>query len=261
MQEPQAEDFNEFDGRLLAPGLKMAMETDLWLTSQLHEPEKTGTSVFLPVTASILLHLSLLVMARQLMGGTDLNVEPVVTQAPSIQIRFQPRPQPPEPESVVAVEEVKTVEPLATSDAEPDTPADSRPQTMPDTPAEQAPEPEPMTPRLVAPALLDLRDMIQNRSQMDETQRLTGGITCDERQRRNQMLDCGEENANARLITSSAEQNPTVELFTGLNTPAPGHAGQPRDATNPDTRAAVARDNLTGNLGAGPLIRSVMGPP
>jgi hypothetical protein len=103
--------------------------------------------------------------------------------------------------------------------------------------------------------------MIQNRSQVDETQRLTGDISCDERQRRNKMLDCGEENANAQLITSSAEQNPTAELFTGLNTPAPSYAGQPRDATNPDTRAAVARDNLTGNLGAGPLIRSVMGQP
>ena len=261
MQEPQAEDFNEFDGRLLAPGLQMAVEPDLSLTPQPHEPDKTGTSLFLPVTASILLHLSLLVMARQLMGGADLNVEPAVTQAPGIQIRFQPRPPPPEPESVVAVEEVKTVEPLATSAAEPDTPADSRPQTMTETPAERAPEPEPMTPRLVAPALLDLRDMIQNRSQVDETQRLTGDISCDERQRRNKMLDCGEENANARLITSSAEQNPTVELFTGLNTPAPSYAGQPRDATNPDTRAAVARDNLTGNLGAGPLIRSVMGQP
>ena len=113
----------------------------------------------------------------------------------------------------------------------------------------------------MAPALLDLRDVIRNQAQRDETDRVYNTIDCDERQRRSDLIDCGDDDPNAHYRFADAEHNTTVEFFTDLDAPVVNHSGQPRDATNPDTRENIARDNLTGNLGAGPLIRSVMGPP
>lgn len=230
-------------------------------------PVRTLQQQLLPIAASILVHVCLLIVVRELMIRPDVQPEAFEAPPASIQIRFRPRPVPQEIpiETPVAEELIEEVVTEAATEVAAEVPLDLPP---PDTPLSEPlpdpivpPEPPSQAPRLVAPALLDLRDVIRNQAQSDATGRAYNHIDCDERQRRSDLIDCGDEDLNANYRFADAEQNNTVEFFAELDAPAANHSGQPRDATNPDTRANVARDNLTGNLGAGPLIRSVMGQP
>jgi len=236
-------------------------------------PTRSILHQYLPITASILVHLCLLILVRQMMTGAELETNNFVAPPASIQITFRSLPVPPtvtatEPEqsqqnllaeqvpSEQATPEIIAEPAFAQSSAEElPVPAETLPDaTAPDMTPSQAP-------RLVAPALPDLREVIRNQARSDDISRGYNNIECDERQRRNDLIDCGDNNSNALSDFADAQQNGTAAFFADLSAPAPSHNNQPRDATNPDTRANVARDNLTGTLGAGPLIRSVLGQP
>jgi len=238
-----------------------------------HKPTRSILHQYLPITASILVHLCLLLLVRQVTTGAQLETNNVVTPTASIQITFRSRPMPPvvtETEPEQSLQEV-LAEPVPAEQAAPQIIAEpaiaqSAEEQLP-VPLENLPDaippditPSP-APRLVAPTLPDLREVIRNQAKNDEISRGYNNIECDERQRRNDLIDCGENDSNAFSNLADAQQNGTAAFFADLSTPAPSHNNQPRDATNPDTRANVARDNLTGNLGAGPLIRSVLGQP
>lgn len=208
-----------------------------------------------PVAVSLLIHGGLLLVMHQSLTGHDDESGDTSIPAPSIQITFRSRPLPEaqvEPSATEQLPDANTADQLVTSEQVVE--ALPPPRAFPDEPQSQAP-------RLIAPSLLDLRDRIRNQAQSDSTGRIFSNAECDERQRRNDLIDCGDEDPNNRYGFDEVEQNDTTEFFAGLEAPTGVDRSAPRDATNPDTRAAVARDNLTGNLGAGPLIRSVMGQP
>ena len=208
-----------------------------------------------PVAVSLLIHGGLLLVMHQSLTGNDDESGDTSIPAPSIQITFRSRPLPEaqvEPSATEQLPDANTADQLVTSEQPVE--ALPPPRAFPDEPQSQAP-------RLIAPSLLDLRDRIRNQAQSDSTGRIFSNAECDERQRRNDLIDCGDEDPNNRYGFDEVEQNDTTEFFAGLEAPTGVDRSAPRDATNPDTRAAVARDNLTGNLGAGPLIRSVMGQP
>lgn len=258
---------------LFNPGIGGTMEGVDQQASDTHDVQTAGRSLqqqMLPIGASILLHLCLLIVVRELMIRPAVRPEAFDAPPASIQISFRPRPVPQETpiEAAIAEETIEESVTEAATDVAAEVPVDvPAPETplseqLPDQIVPPAPpQASPQAPRLVAPALLDLRDIIRNQAQSDATGRAYNNIDCDERQRRSDLIDCGEEDPNANYGFAGAEQNSTVEFFAELDTPAANHSNPPRDATNPDTQANVARDNLTGNLGAGPLIRSVMGPP
>lgn len=259
---------------LVNPGIGGTLEGVDQDESDAHDaqtPVRTLQQQLLPIVASILVHVCLLIAVRELMIRPDVPPEAFEAPPASIQISFRPRPVQQETpiETPVAEELIEeAVTDAATEvaaevpvDVPVDVPAPDAPLSEPLPDPIVPPEPPSQAPRLVAPALLDLRDVIRNQAQSDATGRAYNNIDCDERQRRSDLIDCGEEDPNANYRFAGAEQNSTVEFFAELDAPAANHSGQPRDATNPDTRANVARDNLTGNLGAGPLIRSVMGAP
>lgn len=233
-------------------------------------------NLIVPVAVSLLIHGGLLLVMHQSLTGNDDESGDTSIPAPSIQITFRSRPLPQaqvEPSATEQLPDANTADQLETSEqvVEPSAQQDAQqelsepalaqpvealppPRAFPDEPQSQAP-------RLIAPSLLDLRDRIRNQAQSDSTGRIFSNAECDERQRRNDLIDCGDEDPNNRYGFDEVEQNDTTEFFAGLEAPTGVDRSAPRDATNPDTRAAVARDNLTGNLGAGPLIRSVMGQP
>ncbi|TFH70829.1 hypothetical protein E3V39_14885 [Gammaproteobacteria bacterium LSUCC0112] len=255
---------------LVNPGMGETLEGVDQDESDAHDaqtPVRTLQQQLLPIGASILLHACLLIVVRELMSRPD--VQPEAFQAPpaSIQISFRPRPVPQETPIEAPIAEELIEEPVTeaatevAADVPVDVPASNTPLSEPLPDPIVPPEQPSQVPRLVAPALLDLRDVIRSQAQSDATGRAYNNIDCDERQRRSDLIDCGDEDPNAIYRFAGVEQNSTVEFFAELEAPAANHSGQPRDATNPDTRANVARDNLTGNLGAGPLIRSVMGAP
>ena len=103
--------------------------------------------------------------------------------------------------------------------------------------------------------------MIKSRTQDDETTRRYQNMSCDERQRRNDLIDCGDEDPNSQYNFAAAEQNATVEFFAGLNVPTGQSDNQPADRTGTDVRTRASLEHMNGNLGANPLIRSVMGQP
>jgi hypothetical protein len=230
-----------------------------------------------PIGVSLLIHSSLLLIMRQSLVGSDTEPSDIAIPAPSIQITFRSPPVPdaaPEP-TTESIPEADAADPLVTSEqvqqdiSAPSEalpvavtpPAEALPVVVTPPPAALPDASESQAPRLMAPSLLDLRDRIRNQVQSDSTGRIFSNADCDERQRRNDLIDCGDEDPNNRYGFDEAEQNDTTAFFADLEAPPGVDSSAPRDATNPDTRAAVARDNLTGNLGAGPLIRSVMGQP
>ncbi|GEM_PF-2619860 len=222
----------------------------------------------LPTVVSILVHLGLLILVREFMVSPAAIPGEFVAPPASIQISFRPRPlqqEPPaEPTTSQDLPDEPVIEmpaeaPLAESPLAEAQPAEQQSESPPDLVAPA--EPPSQAPRLVAPALFDLRDIIRNQAQNDETSRGYNNIDCDERQRRNDLIDCSDEDSSGNYNFAEAELNDTATFFAELEAPAANHSSAPRDATNPDTRANVARDNLTGNLGAGPLIRSVLGQP
>ena len=223
--------------------------------------------LIVPIGVSLLLHSSLLLMMRQSMFGRDTESSDTAIPAPSIQITFRSPPVPDaatEPPATESLPEADAADPLATPEQvqrDISTPAEALPVAVTPTPEALPDASESQAPRLIAPSLLDLRDRIRNQAQSDSNGRIYSNADCDERQRRNDLIDCGEEDPNNRYGFDEAAQNDTTEFFAGLEATTGLNSSAPRDATNPDTRAAVARDNLTGNLGAGPLIRSVMGQP
>jgi hypothetical protein len=244
--------------------------------SHAHDADTPTRSIvhhYLPISASILVHLCLLILLRQMMTGTALETNNFVAPPASIQFTFRSRPVPPtvtetEPEQSLqdaVAEQVPAEQATPQIIAEPAM-AESSAEELP-VPAENLPDatvPDltpPQAPRLVAPALADLREVIRNQAKSDDISRGYNNLECDERQRRNDLIDCGDNDSTTFGDLADAQQNPTAAFFADLSAPASSHNSQPRDATNPDTRANVARDNLTGNLGAGPLIRSVMGQP
>jgi hypothetical protein len=241
-------------------------------------PPPRWRQLIVPIGVSLLIHSSLLLIMRQSLVGSDTEPSDIAIPAPSIQITFRSPPVPdaaPEPPATEPLPEADTPEPLVTSEqVQQDISAPSEALPVAVTPPAEilpvvvTPPPEALpdasesqAPRLIAPSLLDLRDRIRNQAQSDSTGRIFSNADCDERQRRNDLIDCGDEDPNNRYGFDEAEQNDTTAFFAGLEAPSGVDSNAPRDATNPDTRAAVARDNLTGNLGAGPLIRSVMGQP
>ncbi|MDP3515913.1 MAG: hypothetical protein Q8S94_01995 [Pseudohongiella sp.] len=239
--------------------------------SDAHEQENPVRSPLqrgLPIAVSVLVHLGLLIMVRELMVSPAAVPGEFVAPPASIQISFRPRPvqqetlaEPPVTQDLPdePVIEMPSEAPLAESPLAETQPSELRSESPPEPVAPT--EPPSQAPRLVAPALLDLRDIIRNQAQNDETSRGYNNIDCDERQRRNDLIDCGDEDTSGSYNFAEAELNDTAAFFAELEAPAANYSSEPRDATNPDTRANVARDNLTGNLGAGPLIRSVMGQP
>lgn len=257
----------EFDPLLPEPDSEPLLEPVFdWYSGNDETPARSILQQYLPIAASVLGHLCLLILVRQMITGAEPEPGNFVAQPASIQISFRPRLVPPAatepapeptlqdvlPEQLPAEQAAPELiaEPAIAQSAAEELPVENRA----DTPASQAP-------RLVAPALPDLRDVIRNQAQSDAISRGYNNIDCDERQRRNDLIDCGDPDSNAIYDFADAQHNDTAAFFADLNTPAANHNAQPRDATNPDTRANVARDNLTGNLGAGPLIRSVMGQP
>lgn len=245
--------------------------------SETAAPPAWWRQLVVPIGVSLLLHSSLLVIMRQSLIGSDTESSDPTIPRPSIQITFQSPPLPDvaaEP-TTESIPEADAAVPLVTSEqVQQDINAPSEALPVAVTPPAEilpvvvTPPPEALpdasesqAPRLIAPSLLDLRDRIRNQAQSDSTGRIFSNADCDERQRRNDLIDCGNEDPNNRYGFDEAAQNDTTAFFAGLEAPSGVDSSAPRDATNPDTRAAVARDNLTGNLGAGPLIRSVMGQP
>lgn len=234
--------------------------------SSLETSPKTETPVqlILPVGVSIAVHICLLLLLRQLMPGTDSGANDIEVQPPSIRISFRPRPTaPPEPQTIAQEQPTEPEPETAVNEAPP--PASEEPpaqaiadQTAEETESLSAPSP---APRLLAPALLDVRDLIQNRAQNDATARIYNNTNCDERQRRTDLIDCGDEDPNAQYDFAAAEQNATVEFFTELAFPTEDTRSQPPDRTSTAARTRAAQQNMTGNLGAAPLIRSVLGEP
>jgi hypothetical protein len=237
---------------------------------------KSAHQVMVPVGISILAHLCILILLRELvMGAAPANLN-IAVPAPSMQISFRPRPvsQPesvqPEtvqPEQALAAEDIvvngtvvndTVVVDTVVVDTVVDESAVNDDRITVEPPAALSAQPPSPAPRLLAPALLDVRDLIQNRAQIDPTNRLYSYISCDERQRRTDLIDCGEEDPNAQYNFAAAEQNTHAEFFTALNAPVADTSNQPADRTSTGARASAAQTNMTGNLGANPLIRSVM---
>ncbi len=223
--------------------------------------------LIVPVGVSLLIHSSLLLIMRQSLVGSDTESTDTALPTPSIQITFRSPPVPdaaPEPPATESLPVANAADQSVTSEQvqrDISAPDEALPVVVTPPPEALPDASESQAPRLIAPSLLDLRDRIRNQAQSDSTGRVFSNADCDERQRRNDLIDCGDEDPNNRYGFDEAEQNDTTEFFAGLEAPTGVDRSAPRDATNPDTRAAVARDNLTGNLGAGPLIRSVMGQP
>lgn len=234
-----------------------------FLTGTVSEPDTSSTTprqLMVPVAVSLVLHICLLVVLRQLVPYTDPGANNTNVQTPSIRISFRPRPAAaPEPEPTVSEAPLPTPAPEineATASNEPAT------QTTANQLTDEAfVEPPSPGPRLLAPALLDVRDLIQSRAQNDATARIYNNVNCDERQRRTDLIDCGDEDPNAQYNFADAEQNATVEFFSALNPVTENTSTEPADRTSGEARTRATLNHLNGNLGANPLIRSVMGEP
>ena len=258
-------------------------EYDKLLTDNVPEPDTKSTmrgQLLVPAAVSLVLHICLLILLRQLVPDTNPGASNINVQPPGIRISFQPRPaSPPEPERQTTAQEQQPRAELAVSEAAAPTSADipetDEPETYaapatdePSTPEianqiteESVIEPPPQGSRLLAPALLDVRDLIQNRAQNEATTRIYNNVNCDERQRRTDLIDCSDEDPHTQYNFAAAEQNATVEFFSALNPLIENTTTQPADRTGGDARTRATLDHLNGNLGANPLIRSVMGQP
>ncbi|MDO9520039.1 MAG: hypothetical protein Q7L19_07510 [Pseudohongiella sp.] len=283
MQAPQKEDYisTDFD-RLYTeqvfdvdPAIGLAQDSGQ--EPEAFAPGRRIRHLIVPVSTSILIHLCLLLLFRQLVPVPN-PISPDAQQLPaSIQISFRPRPSPPpapgpdlepepapEPAPEIAEQEELPVQPpaetiVADQPSVPESPVNQARQ-LADEPT-QITEPQSQAPRLAAPALLDLRDLIQERARDHETRRIYSNVNCDERQRRTDLIDCGDEDPNAQYDYAAAEQNATVEFFATLTAPGEDTSNQPADRTTGDARTRASLEHMNGNLGANPLIRGVMGQP
>ena len=261
-------------------------EYDKLLIDNVSEPATESTmpgQLLVPVAVSFVLHICLFFLLRQLATDTNPGAENINVQPPGIRISFRPRPAaPPEPESepepdaelqttaqqqlpvAAQVFNEATLPAIIESPETNEAPATDEPATREianQITEESVVEPPSPSPRLLAPALLDVRDLIQNRAQYDATARIYNNVNCDERQRRTDLIDCGDEDANAQYNFAAAEQNATVEFFSALNPLIENTSAEPADRTGGDARTRASLNNMNGNLGATPLIRSVMGEP
>lgn len=226
---------------------------------------KPSLHLIVPAGVSIVVHICLLLLLRQLMPGTDPGAHDIEVRPPGIRISFRPLPTPQTEPQTVAQEQPAVPDPEpAVNEAQPPTtealPAQAiADQIVEDTaPPSTAPSP---APRLLAPALLDVRDLIQDSAQHDATARIYNNTNCDERQRRTDLIDCGDDDPSAQYNFAAAEQNATVEFFAELNLPADHPSNQPPDRTSGPGRTRASLQDMNGNLGAAPLIRSVLGQP
>lgn len=283
-QQPENPDDVEFGAFFAGPAFELLVSSDVSVSSTVPGDDAETRpaprrQLLLPVSASIVVHLCLFVLLRQLVSGVDQVSNNIELQAPSIQISFRPRPTAvPEPAPAAETDADVVPEPLSATEQEPPSlprpaedallAADASAPANEASPLQEPASPDnntapdntpPQAPRLAAPALLDVRDLVRSRAQQDTTSRIYNTMDCDERQRRSDLIACGDEDPNNQYNFAAAEQNPTVVFFEGLNLPPEDTSNQTPDRTSGAARTSASQQNMTGNLGANPLIRSVMG--
>lgn len=238
--------------------------TDLFLEDDTRNPAEPISHRMLAATllVSVLAHAIILAMASSAAKRDAVQGERQVAR-PSIQIRFQPPPQPEAhlAENTTVNDTMQSPEPPASGSPAPtdeSAPADtsatadnvtSEPDTTPiDTIVES-----PTTPSLrQPPSLTDLRTAARDRAEQDRRSRVMHP-DCLLRERRSAFLDCNEQQ---HYDFVSAGQNATVMFFTPALPEAPDNASEAFSTTRARVKAAI--DMVDNQLGTTQTKKRIM---